>query len=139
MATRRRLTDSDYARLLAVRTRLRTFEQWSAQRAVELGLTPAQHQLLLAIRGHDGERGPTIGNVADYLLIRHNTAGELVDRTERQGYIERSHDTDDRRVVRLALTGAGRNRLAALAEAHIAELARLQPLIVDLVADLEAR
>ena len=53
-----RLTDADYEDLLTLRTGLRRFLRWSEQQAEEAGLTPAQHQLLLAIRGHTDRRGP---------------------------------------------------------------------------------
>ena len=48
----RALTDADYRRLLLFRTGLRRFERWSQERAAEVDLTSAQHQLMLAIRGH---------------------------------------------------------------------------------------
>ena len=136
MAARTQISDHDYARLLAVRTRLRRFEHWSAEQAAEHGLTPSQHQLLLSIRGHDEAAGPTIGQVADYLMIRHNTAVELVDRTQELGLIERRRDQADHRVVRLALTAEGRRRLAALTGAHVEELSRLGPMIESLTAAL---
>ena len=77
-AHRRRLP-----RLLEFRTGLRRFLHWSEEQARAAGLTAAQHQLLLAVRGHDG--GPTIGEVAEQLLLRHHSAVELVDRAERPG------------------------------------------------------
>lgn len=130
------VTDRDYRRLLAVRTRLRAFEQWSADRAAEHGLTAAQHQLLLAIRGHADPAGPTIGQAANYLLTRHNTAVELINRTQRLGLINRTPDEDDHRVVRLSLTDEGLRRLRALSAAHIEELARLSPMIEALITEL---
>jgi DNA-binding MarR family transcriptional regulator len=123
--------DEDYARLLTVRTGLRRFERWSAEQAALQGLTPSQHQLLLAIRGHtgpDAAAGPTIGQAADYLLIRHHSAVELIDRCACAGLIERTRDPDDRRVVRLRLTERGDQILADLAGQHLEELARLTPL-----------
>jgi DNA-binding MarR family transcriptional regulator len=135
----RRVTDRDYARLLAVRVTLREFEHWSAQQAAALGLTAAQHQLLLAIRGHGEPSGPTIGQVADYLMIRHNTAVELVDRTKNSGLLYRVRDEDDHRVVRLRLTDEGRSRLDALSGAHMEELARLRPMIDELSRDVGRR
>ncbi|MEO9109231.1 MAG: MarR family transcriptional regulator [Jatrophihabitantaceae bacterium] len=130
------MSDRDYARLLAVRTRLRRFESWSAAQAAEFGLTASQHQLLLAVRGDSSEFGPTIGEVADYLMVRHNTAVELIDRTQDLGLLDRRRDSTDHRVVRLALTGEGRARLAALSEAHIEELSGLIPMFQTLIADL---
>jgi DNA-binding MarR family transcriptional regulator len=64
-------TDQDYQRLLELQTGLRRFLRWSGQQASAAGLTPAQHQLLLAIRGHPDPRGPAIGDVANHLLVRH--------------------------------------------------------------------
>lgn len=126
------LTDADYQRLLAFRTQLRRFDQWSARRAVDSGLTHAQHQLLLAIRGHTDPRGPTIGEVAEYLLVRHHTAVELANRTEELGYISRSRDGDDRRVVRLALTAKGKRRIRSLSATHLEELRQLAPILTAL-------
>ena len=116
-----------YARLLAVRTGLRRFQRWSEAQARAAGLTPAQHQLLLAIRGHHDQRGPTIGEVAEYLLLRHHSVVGLVDRADAAGLISRTRDAGDRRVVRLHLTDDGARRLAALSTLHVAELERLGP------------
>ena len=49
-------SDADYQRLLDFRTRLRRFDQWSRAAAEEHGLTHAQHQLLLAVRGQEDHR-----------------------------------------------------------------------------------
>jgi len=114
-----------YARLLAVRTGLRQFQRWSEDQARAAGLTPAQHQLLLAIRGHADPRGPTISDVADYLLLRHHSVVGLVDRADAAGLITRTRDAADRRVVRLHLTDDGARRLEALSELHAVELDRL--------------
>jgi DNA-binding MarR family transcriptional regulator len=130
------LDDRDYARLLSVRTRLRIFASWSAERAAELGLTAAQHQLLLAIRGHHDRRGPTIGDVADYLLLRHHSAAELATRTQAIGLIDRVPDADDHRVVRLKLTNDGRRALRALSASHVEELRRLVPRLTSALAEL---
>jgi DNA-binding MarR family transcriptional regulator len=120
-----RLSDADYEDLLALRTGLRRFLRWSEQQAEEAGLTPAQHQLLLAIRGHTDTRGPTVGEVADYLLLRHHSAVGLVDRAEEAGLVTRSRDEKDHRNVRLELTAKGAKKLEALSEQHLEELRRL--------------
>lgn len=126
--------DDDFARLLAFRDGLRRFLHWSEGQAKAAGLTPAQHQLLLAVRGH-GEP-PSIGEVAEHLLLRHHSAVELVDRAERAGLLERVPDPDDHRVVRLHLSDEGEARLAALAAAHLEELSRLRPNFDSLWAHL---
>jgi DNA-binding MarR family transcriptional regulator len=120
-------TDKDYERLLAFRVRLRQFDQWSRKAAAEQGLTHAQHQLLLAIRGHRGEDGPTIGDVADDLLVKQHTASGLVDRTQTLGLVLRVRDPDDHRRVHLKLTRKGQDVLQKLTAVHLEELRELAP------------
>lgn len=123
--SREELSQADYARLLALRTGLRHFERWSAQAAQDAGLTPAQHQLMLAIRGHSDQAGPTIGEAADYLLLQHHSAVGLVDRAEAAGLVRRLRDEEDHRVVRLHLTPKGARCLERLSALHLQELDRL--------------
>jgi DNA-binding MarR family transcriptional regulator len=120
-------SDDDYRRLLELRTGLRRFLRWSEQQAKAAGVTPAQHQLLLAVRGHPDERGPTIGEAAGYLLLRHHSAVGLIDRAESAGLLSRVPDADHRSVVRLRLTERGSAQLATLSEVHLEELAHLAP------------
>lgn len=129
------LTDAEYARLLRFRTELRRFDAWSRSEATRFGLTSAQHQLLLAVRGHDHKQLPTIGELAEYLLVRHHSVVELVDRTAELGFVRRVHDTHDHRVVRVQLTARGRSAVRALSEVHLAELQRLAPLLEGLTSD----
>jgi DNA-binding MarR family transcriptional regulator len=129
-----RLTREDYENLLAFRVALRHFQHWSQTKARAVGLTPAQHQLLLAIKGHRGERGPVIGDLAGYLLLRPNSTVELVDRAEAGGLVERWGDSADGRLTRVRLTGEGERRLNQLAVAHLDELEQLAPILDQLVA-----
>ena len=122
-------TNAQYQRLLAFRTTLRKFEQWSREAAEAHGLTHAQHQLLLAIRGYKGPEGPTIGDVADELLIKHHTARGLIDRAQEVGLVERRKDAKDSRRVRLALTKEGEKVLRRLTDVHVEELRQLTPLL----------
>jgi DNA-binding MarR family transcriptional regulator len=131
------LEDADYRRLLQFRTGLRRFLHWSEEQAEKAGLTPAQHQLLLAVRGHDGDLGPTIGDAAGYLMLRHHSAVGLVDRAVRAGLVERQEDAGDRRIVRLRLTALGAQTLQQLSAAHLEEIKRLAPRIRDLAQGLE--
>ena len=119
------LSDAQYGALLEFRTGLRRFLRWSEHRADEVGLSPAHHQLLLAIRGHTGARGPTIGDVAGALLLRHHSAVGLVDRAEAAGLVRRRRDAEDHRVVRLELSARGREKIRRLSAAHLDELDRL--------------
>src|SRR2546423_10103828 len=128
------LRTADYVRLLAFRIGLRRFLRWSEHQAASVGLTSAQHQLLLAIRGHPDPRGPSVGELASYLCTRHHSAVQLIDRAEQLGLVSRNREDDqDRRVVRLTLTGAGEEKLNLLSASHLEELRRLAPLVDALV------
>jgi DNA-binding MarR family transcriptional regulator len=122
----RDLSDGDYQLLLRFRTDLRRFVRWSEEQARIEGFTPAQHQLLLAIRGHPGPGAPTVTDVADALLLRHHSATGLVDRAEAAGFVRRTRDHDDHRAVRLSITRAGATRLSRLSRRHLEELERLR-------------
>jgi DNA-binding MarR family transcriptional regulator len=126
-ATDGALSDEDYQRLAELRYGLRRFLAWSAEQAQQAGLTPAQHQLLLAIRAAKDPRGPSVGEVAEVLLIRHHSAVGLVDRAQEAGLIARERDPDQQSTVRLRLTEDGAARLASLSELHMHELAHLAP------------
>jgi DNA-binding MarR family transcriptional regulator len=127
------LSHGDYANLLAFRTALRRFDSWSHEQARRVGLTHAQHQLLLAVKGHHDRHGPTISEAAEYLNTRHHSVVGLVDRAERAGLLRRIRDGADARVVRLQLTDLGEDRIAQLTELHVVELSRLAPVLQHLV------
>jgi DNA-binding MarR family transcriptional regulator len=119
------LSDEQFARILEFRVALLRFGRFSEEQAAQYEMTAAQHKLLLAIRGHPGPKGPTIADVSRYLLTRHHSTVGLVDRTQELGLIERQRDQDDARLVRLALTPLGHERVNALSKAHLKELHRL--------------
>ena len=126
--------EPDYAALLAFRTALRRFHRWSEQQAEAAGLTAAQHQLLLAVKGHPDRRGPTIGEIADYLLLRHHSTVELVNRAQAADLVARVKDAVDGRLVRVRLTEDGEAAIAALTQLHLDELNQLEPLLRHLVS-----
>ena len=61
--------------------------------------------------------------------MRPHTAGELVDRLARAGFVQRVQDDKDHRRVRLRLTSEGERVLQDLTAVHLAELKRLRPLL----------
>jgi DNA-binding MarR family transcriptional regulator len=121
------LSDAEFEQLLALRTGLRRFVHWSEEQARSAGITPAQHQLLLAVRGHPGEAGPTIGELAGYLLLRPHSTSELIDRAVSAGLVTRTPDPGNASIVRVALTALGADKLRGLSAAHLQELAELGP------------
>jgi DNA-binding MarR family transcriptional regulator len=121
----RRPTARDYEELLGFRTALRRFLRWSEDQAGAVGLTPAQHQLLLAIKGHPGVAAPTVGELSEYLVSKHHSVVELIDRAVDAGLVERRRDEADHRIVHLLLTPLGEERIEELSRLHLEELKRL--------------
>jgi DNA-binding MarR family transcriptional regulator len=120
------VTDAEYRALALFRRALRSFLHFSEEAAKSAGLTPSQHQLLLAIRGADTPEPPTIGEVADWMKLRHHSTVELVDRAEKSGLVVRVPDPSDHRRQRLTLTELGKTKLAHLSVLHREELRRFQ-------------
>jgi DNA-binding MarR family transcriptional regulator len=122
--------EPEYAQLAEFRRELRAFLRWSEQAAKQTGLTTMQHQLLLAIRGRGG--APTVGEIAEDLMLRHHSAGELINRAEVAGLVARTQDAGDRRQTRVTVTGAGNRLLRQLSEQHVNEIRRLAPIVASL-------
>ena len=125
MTPARRPAARDYEELLGFRTALRRFQRWSEDQARAVGLTPAQHQLLLAIEGHPGDAAPTIGELSEYLVSKHHSVVELIDRAVKAGLVERHRDTGDHRIVHLRPTALGEERIEELSRLHLEELRTL--------------
>jgi DNA-binding MarR family transcriptional regulator len=131
------LEQADFEHLLRLRTGLRRFLRWSEDQARTAGLTPSKHQLLLAVRGHPDPAGPTIGDLADHLVLRHHSVVGLVDRAVADGLVTRASDPASRSLVRVVLTPDGASRLDALAQVHLEEIAHLGPAMRALWRQLE--
>lgn len=132
------LTRTDFERLLEFRSSLRRFQRWSEDQARAAGLTHVQHQLLVAIMGHHGSGSPTVSELADCLLLRHHSTVELVNRAEAAGFVRRSADPHDGRLVRVTLTEHGERLLTRLTPAHLVQLHSLAAVLDELVADTGA-
>jgi DNA-binding MarR family transcriptional regulator len=132
-------TRRDFEHLLAFRSSLRRFERWSEDQARRAGLTHVQHQLLVAVKGHPGGEPPTVRDLADYLLLRHHSTVELLDRAETAGLVRRIADARDGRLVRVRLTAKGERILTELTPTHVVELHSLAAVLNELVADARAR
>jgi DNA-binding MarR family transcriptional regulator len=131
--TMTQLSRHDFEKLLEFRVTLRRFQRWSEDQARAAGLTHVQHQLLVAIKGHHGDRPPTVGDLAGYLLLRPHSAGELVDRAEAAGLVKRIPDGSDGRVIRVLLTAEGDRVMQELTRAHLARLHELAAVLDELV------
>ncbi len=131
------VTDEEYATLAAFRYELRQFLRFSEAAAGAVGLTPQQHQALLAIRGYPEPEAMTIGELAERLQIKPHSAVGLVNRLAAQELITRRPSTADRRQVFIALTPHGHELLAELTAAHKAEVRRMRAALHELLDRLE--
>ncbi|MGH7994005.1 MAG: MarR family transcriptional regulator [Limisphaerales bacterium] len=137
MATnKRRITRAHYETLAGFRYALRRFLRFSENAAQAAGLTPQQHQALLAIKGFPGRDRITIGELAERLQILHHSAVGLANRLAAEGYLRRLEDRNDRRQVWLALTKRGEIILEQLSAVHREQLQRVGPHIARLLKSL---
>lgn len=98
-----------------------------AQICAEFDLTPAQATLICAIRNEPRQ----MADLAASLGMTKNALSQLVDRTARRELVGRSSSAQDRRVVMLGVTPAGK----VLAEAVYAEIAKRLP---EIASNLDA-
>ena len=133
MDSRSAPTDSELllATLADFRCELRRFLQFSESAALEAGLHPQQHQLLLQVAGAPESIAVTIAYAAERLGLRHNSTVELVDRSEREGLLARFADADDKRRAILRITRKGRHLLAKLSGDHARELNEMGPRLIE--------
>ena len=61
----------------------------------------------LALQVLRDEPGITMGELCEKLFLACSTATDLVDRMEKNGYVNRQRDLEDRRVIRLFITEKG--------------------------------
>ncbi|HEV7500172.1 MAG TPA: MarR family transcriptional regulator [Vicinamibacteria bacterium] len=121
------VSQAEYEALAEFRSRLREFLRFSEEAAARVGLTPRQHQALLAIRGAAGGGPLSVGGLAESLQIRPHSAVGLVDRLAGLDLAARRPGREDRRQVFVSLTRKGSRLLARLSAAHRDELRRLGP------------
>lgn len=134
----RRIGPDQYRALARFRHELRRFLSFSEAAAASAGLPAQQHQALLAIAGHDGAGRPSVGILAERLVVAPHTAAELVSRMAEAGLIARTHPAADRRRTELALTAKAEALLADLTEAHLRELEQLEPALARALGRAEA-
>ena len=132
----RPIGDADFRALAGFRYALRQFLHFSERAATEAGITPRQHQALLALRGWDGPEPMTVGDLAEQLQVRHHSAVGLVQRLARRGLLTRRPLARDRRRILLEPTRTGLKLLASLAAAHRDELRRVRPRLETLLESL---
>jgi DNA-binding MarR family transcriptional regulator len=122
-----KVTKTQYEALAEFRYALRLFLRFSETAAQVAGLTPQQHQAMLAIKGFPGRDHITIGELAERLQIFHHSAVGLVDRLVAQKLVARAPSEEDGRKVLVQLTGHGEKTLEKLSAMHREQLKRIGP------------
>ena len=130
------LDDEDYRTLAAVRAAIRGFAHFTEKVVQAAGLTPQQHQVLVALRAAEtGELA--IGELAETLILQPHSVSGLADRLQALGLVERARRDDDRRVVVLRLTAKAKKLMSSLSRTHRDELRRIRPLLISLLSQLD--
>ena len=133
------LSLADYRALAGWRYVLRQFLHFSEQAAAAEGLSPQQHQALLAIKGFPGREQVSVGELAERLRVRHHSAVGLVNRLGAEKLVRRAASGEDRRKMLVSLTPDGQRVLSKLSSAHRQELRRIggdfRGLLEEIAAD----
>lgn len=138
MAKPEKLQKTQYETLAAFRYALRRFLHFSEEAALAVGLTPQQHQALLAIKGFPGRDCVTVGELAERLQLRHHSAVGLIDRMAAEKLVERALSKEDRRQVFIQLTPQGEKKLEKLSALHRQQLKRIAPELGRLLEQFNA-
>ena len=77
------------------------------------GLSHTQYNVLRILRGA-GEQGLCCREVAERMITRDPDITRLLDRLERRGFLTRSRDSRDRRVITVRIAAAGQKILKDL-------------------------
>jgi DNA-binding MarR family transcriptional regulator len=121
----------DYAALADFRYEIRRFLNFSEKMSHAARLEPQQHQALLALKGLPPAADATVSALAERMLLRHHSAGELADRLEARGLLRRAPSTKDARRVLLQLTPRGNRALEKVSRPHRARLQIAGPLLIN--------
>jgi DNA-binding MarR family transcriptional regulator len=129
------ISQSQIEALAGFRMALRRFLAFSEEATRAAGLTAQQYQAMLAIKAWPGGKMP-IRNLADAMLLKSNSAVQLVDRLAAARLVERKKSDSDRRSVNVELTGTGEAVLMKLAAMHLEQLEKRKKQLADILRQL---
>ncbi|HVB77980.1 MAG TPA: MarR family transcriptional regulator [Candidatus Nitrosotalea sp.] len=104
---------------IALRQAARRLHLWMERWAEEHGFSEGRLHVLIALHHSPGHR-IALGRLAADLDVVPRTVTGLVDHLERDGLVERVHDTEDRRSVYAQLTRLGQERIDAIRQQAVA-------------------
>ena len=109
--------------LAEFRFQMRKFLNFSEMASERRGVPAQQYQLMQVVAAIPDDQQPSITYLAERMILRHNSAVELVDRAERGGLVRREGDPTDMRRSLVRLTPEGQKILQQLVTEHLTELA----------------
>jgi DNA-binding MarR family transcriptional regulator len=107
--------------LAEFRYQLRRFVSFSETASEAAGISAQQYQLLQVVATVQEAQGSSISYIAERMVVRHNSAVELVDRAEKADLVRRVADPSDHRRSIVEITQRGNDLLAQLVPLHLAE------------------
>ena len=117
------------------RYQLRRFLNFSEMASERCGVGAQQYQLMQVIAAMPEGQDASITYLAERMVLRHNSAVELVDRAQRVGLVRRLTDAKDMRRSLVQLTPEGEAILQRLIVEHLSELpSRSEDLMEALLA-----
>jgi DNA-binding MarR family transcriptional regulator len=116
------------------RYQLRRLMSFSETATETFGVGAQQYQLMQVIAAMPEGQEASISYIAERMVLRHNSAVELVDRAERAGLVKRETDAKDMRRSLVRMTAEGDGILQKLIAEHLREL---PVLTADLMVALE--
>ena len=120
-----KMANLDWAKvadLAEFRYQLRRFVSFSEAASEAAGISAQQYQLLQVVATIPAGKESSISYIAERMVVRHNTAVELVDRAEKAGLVRRVADGNDHRRSLVEITPRGNDLLSELVPIHLAEM-----------------
>ena len=108
--------------LAEFRYQLRKFLSFSEGVSESRGIPAQQYQLLQVVAAVPAGHETSISYIAERMMVRHNSAVELVDRAEKSGLVRRVSDESDHRRALLEITERGGEVLTELVAKHLNEI-----------------
>ena len=129
------LSEMEYEALANLRYRIRKFRQFSAEAADRLGLSPQEHQALLAIKGLGIGGAMSVSSLAEKLFLTPTAAAELAETLQARGHL--TVQIKPKRRVRVRLTDQAEELLRRLTPAHLHEIREMAPELMQALRALQ--
>jgi DNA-binding MarR family transcriptional regulator len=131
------IVQSQMKSLAEFRYQMRKFLSFSEIASERCGIPAQQYQLMQVIAAMPEDQQASITYLAERMILRHNSAVELVDRAERAGLVRRESDPKDMRRSIVQLTPQGQLILQRLVAEHLNELAPLCEHLIHALRELQ--